>query len=316
MEDPRTMQDAARRLPALQKRLETLQADLQRAESEAAELLYQYEKEKRDVEHMQKESFSNFALRVMGRFDARAEKERGEEMAAKARYDKARARRDGLGQDLARLRAGVQESQAAARQYQAFLERRRDSLALDAGSPAALRLQALEAERQRLTDQVVEVDEALAATGRAAATANQVAASLDSAEGWASYDVWVGKGLFSHMAKYQQIDDAEAAFNTLAAQLAQLRAELADVEGFAAPEFQGISTGQRAVDFWFDNIFTDLSVRGQIRDNQDRARQLLSALRQVAAALEERRRRLGRELDDNAGLQEEALVQGQGCTEI
>jgi hypothetical protein len=61
------------------------------------------------------------------------------------------------------------------------------------------------------------------------------------------------------MAKYYLIDSAVESFHRLSSQLRDLKAELNDVEGLTASRLIEISSSQRTVDFWFDNIFTGLS---------------------------------------------------------
>ena len=159
-----------------------------------------------------------------------------------------------------------------------------------------------------LSAQLTEVDEALKAASRAKSTVASAMDSLDSAEGWATYDLWSRGGLLSHAAKYSHIDDAEACFHRLSSQMRSLRSELDDVQGFPDVEFASISSGQRSVDFWFDNIFTDLSVRSQIRDNQDSLRQLAGNIHKIERLLDSRRQELSCQLDKNKSLQEELLL--------
>ncbi len=62
------------------------------------------------------------------------------------------------------------------------------------------------------------------------------------------------------------------------------------------------------VDFWFDNIFTDVSVRYQIRDNIEQLDGLLSGLNNVETLLNDKAREINARLDDMKRKQEDLLV--------
>jgi uncharacterized phage infection (PIP) family protein YhgE len=111
---------------------------------------------------------------------------------------------------------------------------------------------------------------------------------LDSAESWGTYDVWFKGGLISHMAKYDHIDEASDLMNRLTAQLRDLRTELADIRMSGDYAMNEYSSGTRALDYFFDNIFTDLSVRDRIRDDQESVRQIRGQLNRLEQELNRR----------------------------
>lgn len=304
------IRDSIQALPALCAKREGVVRRLAESQSAAAALLAQYEKERRDVEKLERESFSNFLLRTVGQFERKAERELQQEAEAKARYDKAAALAFELEREMVRLNAAIGELEALSRDYEARLRKKRDEWLARLSEPEGRRLAELEQERHRLLGQCTEVDEAAAAVRRAAATAEGARDSLEDADSWATWDLWGGGGILTHAAKYSHVDDAEAAFNTLAAQLRELRAELADVEGFSPPELTEIGTGERAMDFWFDNLFTDYFVRAQIRDNADQLDDLLDALGGLDGHLQARRGQLEERLAENGRQWEDLLVTG------
>ena len=110
------------------------------------------------------------------------------------------------------------------------------------------------------------------------------------------------------MAKYSHIDEAEASFNILSHNLRELKSELADVQGLSVSGLTEISSGQRTLDFWFDNIFTDLSVRGQIQDNAEQINQLIRSINKAISALELKRSEMERALEQNRRSEEELLL--------
>jgi hypothetical protein len=110
------------------------------------------------------------------------------------------------------------------------------------------------------------------------------------------------------MAKYSHIDEAEQRFGVLSSQLRDLKSELADVDGMSVDGLSEISGVQRAVDFWFDNIFTDLSVRGQIKANAAEIDRLLHGIGSADSALASRLAQLRSALEENRRAEEDLLV--------
>ena len=110
------------------------------------------------------------------------------------------------------------------------------------------------------------------------------------------------------MAKYSHIDEAEKTFHTLSSQLRHLRTELKDVQGLTVPGLNEISSTQRAVDFWFDNIFTDLSVRKQIKGNVGQISNQIRSVNTIESTLNTKQRQLESSLKKNRIREEELLI--------
>jgi chromosome segregation ATPase len=294
-------------LPTLENKLSALQKELQTAQNEVSELLRQYERERGDVERLEKESLSTFLRKLVGRYEDKLDREQQEEISAKLNYDRAAARLDSLSRERDSLNTRISDLRAEERQYQAELEQRRSWVKGLAGEPAE-RYAKLERERNAIMAQFTEIEEAKRAASRAKATALNARKSLDSAQGWATFDAFTRGGIISHMAKYSHIDEAEQSFSVLSSQLRDLKTELSDVNGMSVDGLSEISGVQRAVDFWFDNIFTDLSVRGQIMDNAAELDRLLRAIETAEAALSAKLKQYKSELDANRRAEEALLA--------
>jgi len=302
------LRDRVLTLPALEKRLAALTQELQNANDEVSNLLRQYKRESLDVERMQQDSFSAFLLRLIGRYEDKLEQEQREEINAKIAYDRAAAHLDHLVREKDALASRISALRADEKAYQRELENRRHELSGKLSQPDGIRYAELEKERNAIISQMTEIEEALRAASRARSTAEKITNSLDSAQGWATYDAFTRGGIISHMAKYSHIDEAEANFNVLSHNLRELKSELSDVQGLTVSGLTEISSGQRTIDFWFDNIFTDLSVRGQIRDNAEQVAQLITSIRNAEAMLQAKLRELESALEKNRRSEEELLL--------
>lgn len=274
-------------LPSLQRKLKDLRSEIRRGEGNVSGLMEKYRVEALDVEKLEKDSFSTLILKNFGRYEDKLSKESAEMLAAKLEYDKAAERLGDLKKREKELERRISELNREKRTYEAELEKRREAIRSKTGTEVNKKYEELETEQGALEKQLAETEEALRAAERVVSTASDAMDHLRSAEGWATFDMWTRGGIFSHMAKYEHIDNAKHCFNLLNSQLGDLQSELGDLSaaGFSSPD--GIDATTRAIDFWFDNIFTDLNVRNRIREDNEQVSALYSKTRALAGRLED-----------------------------
>lgn len=285
-------------LPALKGRLDRLQGQINESEEEVKSLLAKYKSEAFDVERLQNESLSVFILRTIGSFDRKLDKETQEMLKAKAEYDRAvenlkqlKIKRDELNKKLAELnRDRVM--------FEKELQRREEELKRDLSSEKSIKYRELTNEEDLLSAQLVETQEAVRAANIVLDTIDEAVGQLDSAENWATYDIWFKGGILSHMAKYDKIDKAEEALNRLSSQIKVLRRELSDINLAENLSVAGVDSATRVIDFWFDNIFTDLNVRNRIRNDAEQLRRLRSQINSVISRLMQNKSGIGRRIEE------------------
>ena len=304
----REIQSNLYRLPGMEERMRKLQSRIAEAKRELTSLLVKYEAESLDVERLQKESFSTTLLRLSGRYNGRLDKETREMIQSKLAYDKAVERVRELQKerdDLSRQITGLHEGQ---RSYEAELKKREQEIRQKPSDEESMRYHQLEAEQTELSKQSVEIEEAIRAAVRAKQTALRIIDHLKSADNWATYDVWSGSGILSHMAKYNRVDSAEEEYHRLSSNLKDLEKELKDIRMGPVPELSGIDSTTRAIDFWFDNIFTDLNVRSRIREDKEQATELAGILQRVITRLESNQAAVKRQIESKEQQKEELLL--------
>jgi hypothetical protein len=165
-----------------------------------------------------------------------------------------------------------------------------------AGGPTGQELIELAEQRAASLANSREVAEAQDAADQAAARLTSALDELGHAEDLADLDVFLRGGFLIDQAKYQRIDQAVAQLRSAGQALKRLSAELADVRIPAVPGLD-VPDLTQTFDLWFDNFFTDLSVRGRIQEAAARSRQTLSAVVQVRAQLSRRQSELVAEQD-------------------
>lgn len=285
-------------LPVLQERMESLSRRLYEAEDDVRSLLHKYQSEALDVDELQKDKFSHTLLKLIRLYEGKVNKETQEMLSAKLEYDKAAERVTQLAQEKAELAKKISELAADKRLFDTEYIQRENLIKSKISQQAFSSYTELERQQFELTKQIAETDEALHAASRVISAAANAVNHLKSAEGWATYDVWGGGGILSHMAKYDHIDDAKAELNRLSSLMKDFENELRDVNMYDVCAYAGIDSTTRAVDFWFDNIFTDLNVRDKIRDDIYQIQKLMGQTDQICNKLKNNKEQIKKMLSE------------------
>lgn len=255
---------------ARKKKLEAAAAELRTQRDtyrvRAQELEQRFREEQADVDRLEGRSLSAFFYNVIGKMDDKLTQEKQEAYAARVRYDAVARELAGIEEDLRRCETELDSLQGCESRYEAVLKEKIQAVKV-VGGHAAEQILKLEERTAYLESQRRELDEALAAGQAALTTTDQIAGSLDSAEGWGTWDLF-GGGLISDLAKHSHLDDAQASVEFLQSQLRRFKTELADVT--ISADFQvNIDGFLRVADYLFDGIFADWTVLDQIHQFQE-----------------------------------------------
>lgn len=112
-------------------------------------------------------------------------------------------------------------------------------------------------------DQLKELKEAKRAAEEVIARIDHALSSLESASSWGLWDLF-GVDFFSSWMKRGEIQDANMDLQAISSSLNTLNKELEDVN-MRLPSEISDTLGDHAFDLWFDNIFTDIRVQGEIK---------------------------------------------------
>lgn len=231
----------------------------------AQELEQSFQQEQADVDRLEGRSLSAFFYNVIGKMDEKLTQEKQEVYAARVKYDAAARELAGIEEDLHRCEAELESLQGCESRYEAVLKEKIQAVK-KAGGDVAEQILKLEERTAYLESQKRELEEAISAGRAALTTADQIAGSLDSAEGWGTWDLF-GGGLISDLAKHSHLDDAQASVEFLQSQLRRFKTELSDVT--ISADFQvNIDGFLRVADYLFDGIFADWTVLDQIHQSQ------------------------------------------------
>ncbi len=284
--------DQCARKRKLESSIKELTAQRDQYAAQAGELEKRFQEEQEDVDRLESRSLAAFFYNVIGKKGEKLDKERQEAYAARVKYDAASRELAGAEEDLRRCQRELNEVWDSESRYQALWKEKIQAVK-QAGGPVGEKILNLEERISYLEGQQKELNEAISAGQKALSVADQVLSSLDSAEGWGTWDL-VGGGMLSDLAKHSHLDTAQSSVEHLQSQLRIFKTELADVT--VDEDFQVSVDGfLRFADYFFDGIFTDWMVLDRIHQSQDRVQDTRNQIDQVLRCLEERLNQVERE---------------------
>ncbi|HIU67673.1 MAG TPA: hypothetical protein IAC64_09320 [Candidatus Caccomorpha excrementavium] len=234
---------------------------------------------KQDVDELKKNSLGNLLRKIAGSYDQSYEKEYREYVEAKLKYDEMTAAVEALQKETERLGSSI-------RQAEREIDRLYEELS---GEPQAAEVLAeLEEKKTERYQRLKELKEAVSAVENVIALAAETKKAYEEAKGWATYDTFFGGGLIGDIVKYNRIDDAEELSVKLAGAAERMNKELKDVEQIYEADLSYIDSGSRLLDIWFDNIFTDYSVRSNLKENVEKLEDYIERLGRLQSELNSR----------------------------
>ena len=256
------------------KRLEDLLKDLKTQQKELTSKVYDLEreanKEQLDVDKLEGKSLSALYYSMIGKKGERLEIEKQEAYLAKVKYDTAADELRAVDADIKRYESELQSIKWSKEQYEEILQEKEKAIKAT-NHPEIENILQLEEKLVEIKSNKKELNEAISAGHSALSVIEEILSSLDSAEGWGTWDLF-GGGILTDLAKHSHLDDAQNAVNTLQIELRRFKTELADVEikGDMKVNIDGFL---RFADYFFDGLFADWTVLDKINQSQTQVEQ-------------------------------------------
>ncbi len=298
-------EDDAAEHARLTRRARSLTGPTAEAELEIASARRILDVESRDVERLESFSPTRIWAVLHGTRDVELDKERAEQQAAEYAVAQAEARHAQLQAELTELRLAIDRlGDVQARRQQVLADK--DRWLQESGSPVGAELADLAATLADRAAAAREVAEAMQAADRARHALSRAGSVLGSARSWSTYDTFFGGGMIGDMVKYDKIDQAQRLMRDADTALRVLSRELADV-GMSGVGGVEVTEMTRVFDVWFDNIFSDWSVRNRIDEAASRLARAHRPVGEVRQRLAERATALDEELGRLARRRHELL---------
>lgn len=222
------------------------------------------EKENIDVEKLNKINITSLFYSILGSKDKQMEKERQELLAAQLKYEDLNRQIEDTKYQISKLEAEKSELEYCEKEYKELYDKKYQILKNQTGSYAD-KISEIEKNILVIKSNMNEIEEAINAGQLVIDELNNTRKSLDSAEGWGTWDL-LGGGLLSDIAKHSHIDEARESASEVQSLLNNFRTELTDVKVTSEININ-IEGFVKFADFFFDGLIADWVVQSHIRDS-------------------------------------------------
>ena len=242
------------------------------------------EKENRDLERLRHDSFSNTLLKLFGNFDRRYDKEYREIISAKVEFDKAYAMKIAAARRVKEVEADIEEKKLRLRNIKEDVLRKHP----DMNQVVSERQQQILAIQHEWR----ETNEAEQAGLAVLEALSDIITGLDAADAISTWDLITDNSLILDFLKYDKLDAAEASLLHLEQTVYTFARELRDLDFVFETDLETISSTQRALDIFFDNLFSDWGTKAIIEKNIENLKKLQDSTEDVMESLAAKKREL------------------------
>ena len=271
-------------LGSLARKLFNAEENLSKYQEALEKAIANLEKENRDLERLRNDSFSNTLLKLFGNFDRRYDKEYREIIGAKVEFDKAYAMKIAAARRVKEVEADIEEKKLRLRNIKEDVLRRHPDM------------NQFVSERQQqilaIQHEWRETNEAEQAGLAVLEALSDIISGLDAADAISTWDLITDNSLILDFLKYDKLDAAEASLLHLEQTVYTFARELRDLDFVFETDLETISSTQRALDIFFDNLFSDWGTKVIIEKNIENLKKLQDSTEDVMESLAAKKREL------------------------
>lgn len=271
-------------LGSLARKLFNAEENLSKYQEALEKAIATLEKENRDLERLRHDSFSNTLLKLFGNFDRRYDKEYREIISAKVEFDKAYAMKIAAARRVKEVEADIEEKKLRLRSIKEDVLRKHP----DMNQVVSERQQQILAIQHEWR----ETNEAEQAGLAVLEALSDIITGLDAADAISTWDLITDNSLILDFLKYDKLDAAEASLLHLEQTVYTFARELRDLDFVFETDLETISSTQRALDIFFDNLFSDWGTKAIIEKNIENLKKLQDSTEDVMESLAEKKREL------------------------
>ena len=271
-------------LGSLARKLFNAEENLSKYQEALEKAIATLEKENRDLERLRHDSFSNTLLKLFGNFDRRYDKEYREIISATVEFDKAYAMKIAAARRVKEVEADIEEKKLRLRNIKEDVLRKHP----DMNQVVSERQQQILAIQHEWR----ETNEAEQAGLAVLEALSDIITGLDAADAISTWDLITDNSLILDFFKYDKLDAAEASLLHLEQTVYTFARELRDLDFVFETDLETISSTQRALDIFFDNLFSDWGTKAIIEKNIENLKKLQDSTEDVMESLAAKKREL------------------------
>lgn len=291
----------------LKKRREALINRINEVKQLIIELLSEIEKKQRDAKIVDINSFSSILTNLIGNYQKKINRHQRQLIELKLKYTKEKEHLKILEEELKALEEKIAELSQDTESYSKHYIRKVNEISKDLPEEIKLKYLALEEKRKALVEKEIGMMTAYKIVEQIMDNINSIQKSLDSAVKWIASDAFINKSTSDTDIKYTHFDTMAYEFAQLASRLRDLKKDLKDLGNFNTLIGIGIDNSLRIVDYWFDNLFTDLKVRDKIAEDQQQVNSLAYYVEKILLDLEGQLKILEMNLNEIESMQQELI---------
>lgn len=263
--------------------------ELLEIEMEISRLEKQVIAEKKDVQKLERIGITNLIQTLFGSKHEKLRQEKQEVIAVQLQLEEAEKTKREICDSINELHDKLQGVMEANQDYQVLLSAK-EQMMKEKDAAFGNRLFELNETEGDLAAYMMELDEAIEAGNKVKFALNNAMDSLESAEGWGTFDMF-GGGMISTMVKHDHIDKATNHIHHAQTSMRSFQKELLDVDEVTDLQID-ISGMLKFADFFFDGLIVDWMVQGRIQDSLQQARDqhasVVSIIRKLNKTLKEK----------------------------
>ena len=271
-------------LGSLARKLFNAEENLSKYQEALEKAIATLEKENRDLERLRNDSFSNTLLKLFGNFDRRYDKEYREIIGAKVEFDKAYAMKIAAARRVKEVEADIEEKKLRLRNIKEDVLRKHPNMN-QVVSERQQQILAIQREWR-------ETNEAEQAGIAVLESLSDIISGLDAADAISTWDLITDSSLILDFLKHDKLDAAEASLLHLEQTVYTFARELRDLDFVFESDLETISSTQRALDIFFDNLFSDWGTKVIIEKNIENLKKLQDSTEDVMESLAAKKREL------------------------
>ncbi|CZQ91124.1 hypothetical protein [Trichococcus collinsii] len=271
-------------LGSLARKLFNAEENLSKYQEALEKAIATLEKENRDLERLRNDSFSNTLLKLFGNFDRRYDKEYREIISAKVEFDKTYAMKIAAARRVKEVEADIEEKKLRLRNIKEDVLRKHP----DMNKVISERQQQILAIQHEWR----ETNEAEQAGIAVLESLSDIISGLDAADAISTWDLITDSSLILDFLKHDKLDAAEASLLHLEQTVYTFARELRDLDFVFESDLETISSTQRALDIFFDNLFSDWGTKVIIEKNIENLKKLQDSTEDVMESLAAKKREL------------------------
>ncbi|MCM1991504.1 hypothetical protein [Oceanirhabdus seepicola] len=248
----------------LQRMMEKVDNEINHHEQIQDKLFKELTSEERDVDKLEKLTFSNILHTIMGNKEELLKKEKEEYYKAKIKYDEIKDTVQHFKDEREIYYGKIKKFGMLNTELEDLLKEKEKKL-VTSRSEISFELEKINDEMIQIRGNINESYEAVQAGEIACSSLIRAEEALNSAKNYGTWDM-LGGGLLVTSAKHSKIDEAKDYMIEARAKLDRFKRELSDVNMNFNVDIN-IDSFSRFADYFFDGIFADMNVQSKINDS-------------------------------------------------